>query len=79
MILGRSITEYIFIRASIILLRLLTPFAFILLVLSLSSLLTLHPLLTAWSALEVFFYLFAYLPRRRHLQQVCGCLLAGCW
>lgn len=71
MLIGNSFPEYIFIRACIISLRAVTPLAFLLLVLWLLGVLTVHPALATWFSVEVAFYLLVYLPIQRFSQQAC--------
>jgi hypothetical protein len=69
--IGKSVTEYIFIRVSIASLRLVVPASIGYL---LASIYVGKPLVSPWVAIypsaEAFFYLLVYLPRRALLQKV---------
>jgi hypothetical protein len=69
--IGNSWPEYVFIRFSIIALRLIAPLSIIYLVASYHAAAFLwSPFLGAYALLEAAFYLFVYLPRSFYLQQV---------
>ncbi|KAJ3846575.1 hypothetical protein EV368DRAFT_88799 [Lentinula lateritia] len=65
--LGQSLPEYIFILASISLLRLVAPLSFLYLACCLYT--TPHLLLFPLALLEASFYLFVYIPRKSALQK----------
>lgn len=69
--LGRSVSEYIFIRASILSLRLIAPLSIVYTLASWYSGRLLHyPWLSAYAITEALFYTCVYQPRRRMLQKV---------
>jgi hypothetical protein len=69
--IGNSWPEYVFIRFSIIALRLIAPLSIIYLAASYHAAAFLwSPFLGAYVLLEAAFYLFVYLPRSFYLQQV---------
>ncbi|KAI1791737.1 hypothetical protein LXA43DRAFT_872712, partial [Ganoderma leucocontextum] len=69
--IGRSLSEYVFIRLSILGLRLIAPLSITYLGVSWYHG---NPLLSRWlavyAAAEASFYLLVVIPRRRFLQQV---------
>ncbi|RDW62000.1 hypothetical protein BP6252_11433 [Coleophoma cylindrospora] len=71
MIIGRSRGNLIFIRSTTFILRSITPlsFLYILIVLLLPAQDQPTKYLSAYPLLEVFFYLFVFLPRKYYLQQ----------
>ena len=69
--IGNSWPEYVIIRISIIGLRLIAPLSIIYLAASYNAAAFLwSPFLGAYALVEAAFYLFVYLPRSFHLQQV---------
>ncbi|KAF8065392.1 hypothetical protein FPV67DRAFT_1502693 [Lyophyllum atratum] len=68
--IGNSIPEYVFIRASIAGIRLIAPASVLYLALSAyAGSFILSPILGVLAIAEASFYLFVYLPRRRRLQE----------
>ncbi len=69
--IGQTLQEYVFVRLSILALRLVMPLSFIYFAVSwntgtfLSS-----PILGVYTTLETLFFLVVYLPRRSRLQRV---------
>ena len=69
--IGNSWPEYVIIRISIIGLRLIAPLSIIYLAASYNAAAFFwSPFLGAYALVEAAFYLFVYLPRSFHLQQV---------
>lgn len=68
--IGNSLHEYIFIRASIIALRLVAPTSIVYLAASAyARSFFLSRIIGAFAIAEASFYLFVYVPRKRRLQQ----------
>ena len=73
--IGTSLPEYVFIRTSIALLRLVAPLSFI----YVAYLLAARPVAASrwqyflgwYTVMEVLFYILVYLPRRHLLQKAC--------
>ncbi|KAF2257980.1 hypothetical protein CC78DRAFT_480364 [Lojkania enalia] len=68
--IGTSLPEYLFIRACILALRILTPFSVFFVFFSIAEPPSsrFRTFLLAWSVLETAFWLLVYLPRKRSLQ-----------
>jgi hypothetical protein len=74
--IGKSLPEYVFIRASIFAVRAITPLCIAYLAAcAFQRRLFVSPWLAVYAALEAGFYSFAYLPRYARLQEVRGCVV----
>lgn len=69
--IGRSLVEYVFVRLSILGLRLIAPLSITYLAVSgYYGSISLSPVLAVYAAAEASFYLLVVIPRRRVLQKV---------